>query len=71
MGVVTVEFSVPAPELAHAEQVRADGLTARIIAISADERHPSHGQLYLYKYAVREAYESAARHAVQPLLRGL
>lgn len=62
---------VLAPELAHAEQVRADGLTARIVAISADPRHPSQSSLHLYREAAREAYGSAARHAVQPVLRGL
>lgn len=61
---------VPVPVWAHAEQERADGLAARVVVISADPGHPSRESLPLYREAARLAFESAARFAVQPLVRG-
>lgn len=59
-------MTVSAPTLAAMEEMRAEGLTARIVAIVSDPNSPSAPSLSHYRESARLAFEAAAEHAVQP-----
>lgn len=59
-----------APEFAFEEQVRAEGMTSRIVTILADPRNPSTPSLPLYRHCARKAFETAATYTGLTLTDG-
>lgn len=55
-----------APTFARVEEMRAEGMVARIVTITSTPGNPSAGSLDSYREAARQAFEAAAQNAVQP-----
>jgi hypothetical protein len=62
--------SFTAPMFAFEEEVRAEGMTSRIVTILADPRNPSTPSLPLYRHCARKAFEAAATYTGLTLAQG-
>lgn len=59
-----------APDFAFEEEVRAEGMAARIVTIMADPRNPSTPSLPVYRACARWAFETAAAYTGFSLAQG-